>query len=157
MSNASNSEVAVLKTSYGEMTVAFWSDVAPKTVENFKKLAHEGFYDGTAFHRVIKSFMIQGGDPQGTGMGDPGYKFDDEKNDLKHEGKGYLSMANSGPNTNGSQFFITEVPTPWLDGRHTIFGKVIKGMDVALKIENVKTETADRPVDDVVIEKITVE
>ncbi len=124
---------AKMETSKGELIIQFFDQEAPVTVANFVGLAQgtienkakaKGvpYYDGIVFHRVIKNFMIQGGDPQGTGMGDPGYKFDDEKNDLKHEGKGYLSMANSGPNTNGSQFFITEVPTPWLDGRHTIFG-----------------------------------
>jgi cyclophilin family peptidyl-prolyl cis-trans isomerase len=138
---------AKMETSKGELIIKFFDKDAPVTVANFVGLA-EGtienkakakgvpYYDGIVFHRVIKNFMIQGGDPQGTGMGDPGYKFDDEKNDLKHEGKGYLSMANSGPNTNGSQFFITEVPTPWLDGRHTVFGKVIKGEDVIDAIAN---------------------
>ena len=128
---------AKMETSKGDMIIQFFDKEAPVTVANFVGLAQgtienkakgkgQPYYDGIIFHRVIKDFMIQGGDPTGTGMGDPGYKFDDEKNDLRHEGKGYLSMANSGPNTNGSQFFITEVATPWLDGRHTIFGKVIR-------------------------------
>ncbi len=158
---------AKMETSKGELIIQFFDQDAPVTVANFVGLAQgtienkakaKGvpYYDGIVFHRVIKNFMIQGGDPQGTGMGDPGYKFDDEKNDLKHEGKGYLSMANSGPNTNGSQFFITEVPTPWLDGRHTIFGKVIKGEDVIDAIANSETGAQDRPKEEIKIVKVTV-
>ena len=158
---------AKMETSKGELIIQFFDQDAPVTVANFVGLAQgtienkakaKGvpYYDGIVFHRVIKNFMIQGGDPQGTGMGDPGYKFDDEKNDLKHEGKGYLSMANSGPNTNGSQFFITEVPTPWLDGRHTIFGKVIKGDDVIDAIANAETGAQDRPKEEIKIVKVTV-
>ncbi|MBV2225044.1 MAG: peptidylprolyl isomerase [Cloacibacterium sp.] len=158
---------AKMETSKGELIIQFFDQEAPVTVANFVGLAQgtienkakaKGvpYYDGIVFHRVIKNFMIQGGDPQGTGMGDPGYKFDDEKNDLKHEGKGYLSMANSGPNTNGSQFFITEVPTPWLDGRHTIFGKVIKGEDVIDAIANSETGAQDRPKEEIKIVKVTV-
>ncbi len=158
---------ANFQTSKGNMIVKFEDKEAPVTVANFVGLA-EGkidnkakakgvpYYDGTIFHRVIKDFMIQGGDPQGTGMGDPGYKFEDEKNDLQHTGKGILSMANSGPNTNGSQFFITEVATPWLDGRHTIFGKVIKGENVIDEIANVEKGAQDKPKTDVVLEKVTV-
>lgn len=158
---------ANLQTSKGNMLVKFEDKKAPVTVANFVGLA-EGkienkakgkgipFYDGTIFHRVIKNFMIQGGDPQGTGMGDPGYRFEDEKNDLKHTGKGVLSMANSGPNTNGSQFFITEVPTPWLDGRHTIFGKVVKGEEVIDAIADVEKGAQDKPKTDVVLEKVSV-
>lgn len=158
---------AKMETSKGELIIKFFDKEAPVTVANFVGLA-EGtienkakakgvpYYDGIVFHRVIKNFMIQGGDPQGTGMGDPGYKFDDEKNDLKHEGKGYLSMANSGPNTNGSQFFITEVATPWLDGRHTVFGKVIKGDDVIDAIANSVTGAQDRPKQEIKIVKVTV-
>ncbi len=158
---------ANLQTSKGNMIVKFEDKKAPVTVANFIGLA-EGkidntakpkgtpFYDGTIFHRVIKDFMIQGGDPKGTGMGDPGYKFDDEKNDLEHTGKGILSMANSGPNTNGSQFFITEVPTHWLDGRHTIFGKVVNGENVIDAIANVEKGAQDKPKTDVVLEKVTV-
>ncbi len=158
---------ANLQTSKGNMIVKFEEEKAPVTVANFIGLA-EGkipnkakskgvpFYDGTIFHRVIKDFMIQGGDPKGTGMGDPGYKFDDEKNDLQHTGKGILSMANSGPNTNGSQFFITEVATPWLDGRHTIFGKVVQGEDVIDTIANVEKGPQDKPKADVVLEKVSV-
>lgn len=158
---------ANFQTSKGNMIVKFEEEKAPVTVANFVGLA-EGkienkakakgvpYYDGTIFHRVIKDFMIQGGDPQGTGMGDPGYKFEDEKNDLKHTGKGILSMANSGPNTNGSQFFITEVATPWLDGRHTVFGKVVKGEDVIDAIANVEKGAQDKPKTDVVLEKVSV-
>ncbi|QCX54307.1 peptidylprolyl isomerase [Elizabethkingia sp. JS20170427COW] len=156
-----------LKTSKGDILVKFNDKESPVTVANFVGLAEgkiensskkkgQPFYDGTIFHRVIKDFMIQGGDPKGTGMGDPGYKFDDEKNDLKHTGKGILSMANSGPNTNGSQFFITEVATPWLDGRHTIFGKVVKGENVIDSIATVEKGAQDRPKTDVVLEKVTI-
>lgn len=158
---------ANFQTSKGNMIVKFEDQKSPVTVANFVGLA-EGkidnkakakglpFYDGTIFHRVIKDFMIQGGDPQGTGMGDPGYKFEDEKNDLKHTGKGILSMANSGPNTNGSQFFITEVATPWLDGRHTVFGEVVKGEEVIDAIANVEKGPQDKPKTDVVLEKVSV-
>ena len=158
---------ANFQTSKGNMIVKFEDKKAPVTVANFVGLA-EGkienkakakgvpYYDGTIFHRVIKDFMIQGGDPKGTGMGDPGYKFDDEKNDLQHTGKGILSMANSGPNTNGSQFFITEVATPWLDGRHTVFGEVVNGKDVIDSIANVEKGPQDKPKTDVVLEKVSV-
>ena len=158
---------ANFQTSKGNMIVKFEDKKAPVTVANFVGLA-EGkieskakakgvpFYDGTIFHRVIKDFMIQGGDPKGTGMGDPGYKFDDEKNDLQHKSKGILSMANSGPNTNGSQFFITEVATPWLDGRHTVFGEVVKGEDVIDAIAKVEKGAQDKPKIDVVLEKVSV-
>lgn len=154
-------------TSKGEILVKFEDEKSPVTVANFVGLAEgkienkakkkgEPFYDGTIFHRVIKDFMIQGGDPTGTGMGDPGYKFADEKNDLKHTGKGILSMANSGPNTNGSQFFITEIATPWLDGKHTIFGKVVKGDAVIDSIANVEKGPQDKPKTDVVLTKVTI-
>ena len=158
---------ANFQTSKGNMIVKFEDKKAPVTVANFVGLA-EGkienkakakgvpYYDGTIFHRVIKDFMIQGGDPKGTGMGDPGYKFDDEKNDLQHSGKGILSMANSGPNTNGSQFFITEVATPWLDGRHTVFGEVVNGKDVIDSIANVEKGPQDKPKTDIVLEKVSV-
>ena len=162
-----NGLYANLQTSKGNMIVKFEDDKAPVTVANFIGLA-EGkidntakakgvpYYDGTIFHRVIKDFMIQGGDPKGTGMGDPGYKFEDERNDLKHTGKGILSMANSGPNTNGSQFFITEVATPWLDGRHTIFGKVVSGVEVIDEIAKVEKGPNDKPKTDIVLEKVSV-
>ncbi|NAW50076.1 peptidylprolyl isomerase [Elizabethkingia argentiflava] len=156
-----------LKTSKGDILVKFNDKESPVTVANFVGLAQgkiensakkkgEPFYNGTIFHRVIKDFMLQGGDPKGTGMGDPGYKFDDEKNDLQHTGKGILSMANSGPNSNGSQFFITEVATPWLDGKHTVFGKVIKGEDVIDEIANVEKGPQDKPKTDVVLQKISI-
>jgi len=119
-------KVATITTKRGDVRLKLHDDEAPKTVANFEKLAGEGFYDGLVFHRVIADFMVQGGCPQGTGTGGPGYTFKDEiHKDLKHDGPGVLSMANSGPNTNGSQFFITHVATPWLDGKHTVFGRVI--------------------------------
>jgi len=124
-------KVATIDTSRGTIKLKLHADKAPKTVANFEKLAGQGFYNGLKFHRVIDSFMIQTGCPQGTGTGGPGYKFADEFHpDLKHSGPGILSMANAGPNTNGSQFFITHVATPWLDGKHTVFGQVIEGQDV---------------------------
>ena len=126
---------AILTTDIGDIKVRLFADKAPVTVNNFVFLATEGFYDDTVFHRVIPDFMAQGGDPTGTGMGGPGYKFKDEfHKDLKHSKAGILSMANSGPNSNGSQFFITFVPTPWLDNKHTVFGEVIEGMDIVLQI-----------------------
>jgi len=119
-------KVATLTTSKGEIRLELFDDKTPKTVANFEKLASEGFYDGLSFHRVIEDFMVQGGCPEGTGTGGPGYKFADEFHpELRHNTPGILSMANSGPNTNGSQFFITHVPTPWLDGKHSVFGKVL--------------------------------
>lgn len=119
-------KVATITTNRGEIRIELHEDKTPKTVANFVKLAEDGFYDGLKFHRVIEDFMVQGGCPQGTGSGGPGYKFEDEFHvDLKHDGPGVLSMANSGPNTNGSQFFITHVATPWLDGKHSVFGRVL--------------------------------
>ncbi|WP_161804546.1 peptidylprolyl isomerase [Ardenticatena maritima] len=127
--------VATIKTEKGDIRIQLFADKAPKTVNNFVFLAEQGFYDNTTFHRVIPDFMAQGGDPSGTGAGGPGYTFEDEISpDLVFDGPGYLAMANAGPNTNGSQFFITYVETPWLNGRHTIFGKVVEGMDVALSL-----------------------
>jgi cyclophilin family peptidyl-prolyl cis-trans isomerase len=126
---------ATFKTDKGDIVCSLYAAKVPKTVNNFVFLAREGFYDDTIFHRVIKDFMAQGGDPTGTGMGGPGYKFNDEfHSSLRHNGPGVLSMANAGPNTNGSQFFITHVATPWLDNRHAVFGQVIKGLDVLLSI-----------------------
>jgi len=127
---------AILHTDKGDITIALTADKTPKTVNNFVFLAREGFYDGVIFHRVITDFMVQGGDPTGTGMGGPGYQFEDEFDPtLRHDGPGVLSMANAGPGTNGSQFFITHVATPWLDNKHSVFGKVSDGMDVLFSIE----------------------
>lgn len=153
--------VAIIQTNMGTIELKLFDKLAPKTVENFTGLANKGYYDGVIFHRVIQNFMIQGGDPTGTGMGGEsiwGGNFNDEFNPaLKHDKPGILSMANAGPNTNGSQFFITVVPTPWLDGRHSVFGEVIQGMDVVYAISKVKTTSADKPVEDVVMEKVTIE
>lgn len=122
---------ATIKTDRGDIVIELHQDKTPNTVENFVKLSNDGFYNGLTFHRVIPDFMIQGGCPLGTGTGDPGYKFADEFHpDLRHDGPGILSMANSGPNTNGSQFFITHVATPWLDNKHTVFGRVVEGQDI---------------------------
>ena len=129
-------KTATFETDKGTIRIELFADKTPKTVANFEKLAKESFYDGLTFHRVIPDFMIQGGCPKGDGTGGPGYKFADEFHpSLKHDSPGILSMANAGPNTNGSQFFITHVPTPWLDGKHTVFGKVIEGQDVVDAIE----------------------
>ncbi len=126
---------ATFKTDKGDIVVSLFADKVPATVNNFVFLAREGFYDGTIFHRVIEDFMAQGGDPTGTGRGGPGYQFRDEFHpSLRHSKPGILSMANAGPNTNGSQFFLTHVPTPWLDNRHAVFGEVVEGMDVLLSI-----------------------
>jgi peptidyl-prolyl cis-trans isomerase B (cyclophilin B) len=136
---------ATMNTTEGSITFELFDEDAPKTVANFKKLAGEGFYDGLIFHRIIKDFMIQGGCPQGTGTGGPGYTFEDEFNDHKVV-RGALAMANSGPNTNGSQFFIvTAGACPWLDGKHTVFGQVTDGMDVVDALEGVETDARDRP------------
>jgi cyclophilin family peptidyl-prolyl cis-trans isomerase len=147
---------AILTTNKGAIGVELFDGDAPKTVENFVKLSKDGFYDGVVFHRVIEDFMIQGGDPTGTGMGGPGYQFEDEHNSHKVE-RGALAMANSGPNTNGSQFFIvTAEACPWLDGLHTVFGKVTSGMDVVDEINNTDTDMQDRPVDEVRIESVAI-
>lgn len=163
---------AILETSMGNITVVLFEKEAPKTVANFIELA-EGkkewsdpktgkttkrpLYNGTIFHRVIPEFMIQGGDPAGNGTGGPGYTFEDEFTPkLRHDAPGRLSMANRGPNTNGSQFFITEIPTPWLDGRHTIFGQVLDGLDLVKKIARVKRNRMDRPIEDVVLKKVII-
>jgi cyclophilin family peptidyl-prolyl cis-trans isomerase len=149
---------AKFETSMGNFTIELFEAQVPKTVDNFVKLTEKNFYDGVIFHRVIDGFMIQGGDPTGTGRGGPGYQFADEIHpQLKHSGEGTLSMANAGPNTNGSQFFITLVPTPHLDGRHTVFGKVVEGMDVVKKIGKTPTARGDRPVTDVVMKSVRVE
>ena len=163
---------ANFQTNKGNFKVKLFADKAPKTVENFVSLAQgtkeytdpktgqptkKPFYDGLVFHRVIKDFMIQGGCPLGTGTGGPGYRFGDEFHpELKHNKPGLLSMANAGPNTNGSQFFITTVPTPWLDNRHAIFGEVVEGYDIVDQIGKTKTGPMDRPVEPIVIEKVTI-
>ena len=145
---------ATLKTNRGDIVIHLFPNHAPKTVENFRKLSGDGFYDGLIFHRVIKDFMIQGGCPQGTGTGGPGYTFEDEFNDHKIV-RGALAMANAGPNTNGSQFFIvTTDAAPWLDGKHTVFGQVTAGMDVVDKLEGVDTDASDRPTDPIGIASI---
>jgi cyclophilin family peptidyl-prolyl cis-trans isomerase len=145
---------ATLQTNTGPITVEFFDDDAPKTVENFRKLAGEGFYDGLIFHRVIPDFMVQGGCPEGTGTGGPGYTFEDEFNDHKVV-RGALAMANAGPNTNGSQFFIVTTPAaPWLDGKHTVFGEIVDGMDVVDAIEGSETDGRDKPVEAKTIDKV---
>jgi len=145
---------ATLHTNQGDIAVELFDDDAPKTVDNFTSLAGKGFYDGVIFHRVIPDFMIQGGDPTGTGSGGPGYTFEDEFNNHP-VARGALAMANAGPNTNGSQFFIvTADACPWLDGKHTVFGQVTNGMDVVDKISAVERDASDRPHEDVVIERI---
>jgi len=147
---------ATLHTNHGAIAVELFDDDAPKTVDNFLKLARDGFYNGVIFHRVIPDFMIQGGDPTGTGTGGPGYQFEDEFNDHKVE-RGALAMANAGPNTNGSQFFIvTTEAAPWLDGKHTVFGRVTDGMDVIDTISALETDARDKPHEDVVIERVDV-
>jgi len=145
---------ATMHTNHGPIEIELFDDDAPKTVENFRKLSGDGFYDGLVFHRVIRDFMIQGGCPQGTGTGGPGYTFEDEFNDHKVV-RGALAMANAGPNTNGSQFFIvTADAAPWLDGKHTVFGQVTSGMDAVDAIEAQPTGAGDRPVDDAVIQRV---
>ena len=163
---------ATLKTSMGDIVIQLFDDKAPKTVANFVDLAtgtkewtdpkkrekvKRPLYNGTIFHRVIPGFMIQGGDPLGNGTGGPGYRFEDEFHpDLKHSKPGILSMANAGPNTNGSQFFITQKPTPWLDGKHSVFGEVVKGQNVADAIINAPRDLRDRPMKDVVIQEVVI-
>ena len=138
---------ATMHTSAGAIRLELYPEDAPKTVENFEKLAREGFYDGVIFHRVIPDFMIQGGDPTGTGRGGPGYTFEDEPNDHRVE-RGALAMANAGPNTNGSQFFVvTAESCPWLDGKHTVFGRVAGGMDTVDALERTPTDAQDRPLE----------
>jgi cyclophilin family peptidyl-prolyl cis-trans isomerase len=145
---------ATMQTTEGEIAFELFDEDAPKTVANFRKLAADGFYDGLTFHRIIKDFMIQGGCPQGTGTGGPGYQFEDEINPHKIV-RGALAMANAGPNTNGSQFFIvTTAKAPWLDGKHTVFGQVTGGLDVVDKLEDVATDGADRPLEPVGIASI---
>jgi peptidyl-prolyl cis-trans isomerase A (cyclophilin A) len=150
-------KIAEFKTNKGKFKIELYADKAPITVGNFMKLVNEGFYNGLIFHRVIPNFMIQCGCPHGTGRGGPGYTIRDEFHpDLKHNTKGVVSMANAGPNTGGSQFFITVSPTPWLDGKHSIFGAVIEGMDVVNKISNLQRDRNDKPLEDVFIENIII-
>ena len=145
---------ATIHTNHGPIEIELHDEDAPKTVDNFRKLADDGFYNGVIFHRVIPDFMIQGGDPTGTGTGGPGYTFEDEINDHKIV-RGALAMANAGPNTNGSQFFIVTVAeAPWLDGKHTVFGKVVSGMDAVDAIEGQPTDARDKPLEDAKIERI---
>jgi cyclophilin family peptidyl-prolyl cis-trans isomerase len=149
--------IATFETNKGTFKAELFRDRAPKTAGNFIELANDDFYDGVVFHRIIDGFMIQGGDPTGTGRGGPGYQIDDEFGPgLGHDDEGVLSMANAGPNTGGSQFFITLAATPWLDGKHAIFGKVTVGLDVVKAIGNVETGPGDRPVEEVVMQKVTV-
>ena len=149
---------ATFETSMGNFKIELFEQQAPKTVGNFVQLAEKNFYDGVIFHRVIDGFMIQGGDPTGTGRGGPGYQFPDEFHpSLRHSSEGILSMANAGPNTNGSQFFITLAPTPHLDNRHAVFGKVVEGMDVVKKIGKTPTKAGDRPATDVVMKTVRIE
>ncbi len=148
---------ATIETNHGTIQLELFDEEAPETVANFRKLASEGFYDGLVFHRVIGNFMIQGGCPNGTGTGGPGYTFDDEFNEHPIV-RGTLAMANAGPNTNGSQFFIvTAEATPWLDGKHTAFGRVLDGMDVIDTIETQPTDARDKPIDDVRMERVVVD
>ena len=149
---------ATVQTNQGAFTIELLEDRAPQTAQNFIDLAEKGFYDGIIFHRVIPGFMIQGGDPTGTGRGGPGYTIPDEFHpELRHTEDGFLSMANSGPNTGGSQFFITLDATPWLDGKHAIFGKVVDGLDVVRSIGSTATGPGDRPLEEVVMESVKIE
>jgi cyclophilin family peptidyl-prolyl cis-trans isomerase len=147
---------ATMQTNHGAIELELFDGDAPKTVENFTKLAKDGFYDGVVFHRVIPDFMIQGGDPTGTGTGGPGYEFEDEFNQHKIE-RGALAMANAGPNTNGSQFFIVVTDSaPWLDGKHTVFGRVTSGMEVVDTIVELPRDARDKPTEDATIERVNV-
>jgi len=149
---------SVIRTNLGNMEIELFAAQAPVTMNNFIFLAGDGFYDGVIFHRVIPSFMIQGGDPLGNGTGGPGYKFKDEiVKSLKHDKPGMLSMANAGPNTNGSQFFVTEIPTPWLDGKHAVFGEVIDGIDIVLEICACPKGPGDRPTPTITLTKVSID
>lgn len=150
--------IVVFETNQGTFKAEIFQDKAPLTAKNFLDLTNKKFYDGLKFHRVIADFMLQGGDPQGNGTGGPGYKIQDEFGaGLKHSTPGMLSMANSGPNSGGSQFFVTLVPTPWLDGKHAIFGKVVEGMDIVEKIGKLPTNASDAPLQEVVMQKVYVQ
>jgi len=149
--------IVLIETTKGDMKVKLFDSLVPITTDNFKKLVKEGFYDGTIFHRIIKDFMVQGGDPEGNGTGGPGYQIQDEfVRELRHNKRGLLSMANSGPNTGGSQFFITLVPTPWLDDKHSIFGEIIEGQDVLDTIGSTETDSGDRPTDEIKVIKMSI-
>jgi cyclophilin family peptidyl-prolyl cis-trans isomerase len=150
---------AIIETNHGTMVAELYADRCPETAGNFIKLAEKGFYNGVTFHRVIPDFMIQGGCPKGTGTGGPGYEIRDEPSALalKHDSAGILSMANAGPNTGGSQFFVTVAATPWLNGKHAIFGKVVQGAEIAIKISKLPTGGQDRPRDKVVMNKVTIQ
>ncbi len=155
--HAAGNPKATIETTQGTIVVELYKDKAPKTVENFVTLVKKGFYNGIIFHRVIPGFMIQTGDPTGTGRGGPGYTFKDEFSpDLKHSGPGILSMANAGPNTNGSQFFITLAATPHLDGKHSVFGKVVEGQSVVEAIAAADRDASDRPRQEIAMKKVTV-
>ena len=156
--NAAGNPKATIETPKGVIVIELYADQAPKTVANFVKLAKQGFYNGIIFHRVIPGFMAQTGDPTGTGMGGPGYTFEDEfAPGLKHDGPGTVSMANAGPNTNGSQFFITLAATPWLNGKHAIFGRVIQGQSVVDAIVAVPRNAQDRPLTDIPMQRVTIQ
>ena len=149
---------ATIQTTMGTIVIELYKDEAPKTVENFMKLANKGFYNGIIVHRIIPGFMIQTGDPTGTGTGGPGYTFDDEISpNVRHDGPGVVSMANRGPNTNGSQFFITLAATPWLDGKHAIFGHVVEGQIVVERIAAVERDAKDRPRNNIVMKQVTIQ
>lgn len=156
-STSGENRFAVIETNHGKMKIELFEQRAPITTKNFVDLAEDGFYDGLIFHRVISDFMIQGGDPKGNGTGGPGYAIEDEfHKELTHNKGGILSMANSGPNSGGSQFFITLIPTPWLDGKHAVFGQLIEGEDVLKEIGEVESDSRDKPLEDVVMEKVAI-
>ena len=149
--------IVKITTNQGQFTVELFEDRVPVTTKNFIDLVENGYYDGIIFHRVIAGFMIQGGCPSGTGMDGPGYTIPDEFHpELNHDSEGVLSMANAGPNTGGSQFFVTLAPTSWLDGKHAVFGKVVDGMDTVRAVENTETDLGDRPFQDVIMEKLEI-
>ncbi len=149
--------IVTFETNHGTFRAELFEERAPETTANFAKLVEDGFYGGVIFHRVIEGFMLQGGDPTGTGRGGPGWTIEDEFHpELRHDAPGTLSMANSGPDTGGSQFFVTLAPTPWLDDKHAVFGRVVEGMDVVREIGSVETGAGDRPAEDVVMESVTV-